>query len=132
MPYIFHFSCFELLLDADECGSSPCKYNGKCHLYGGSYKCLCEGDWEGPSCESKFLLNLIDELKVIPLKEVIFQLKAFFGNLVVKTRMQQTLTVGFFTFHCQDEMAVRMPILEYGRATLKEQPCCFVLRGRNR
>ena len=67
-------------------------------MYGGSYKCLCEEHWEGPRCESKFLLDLIDELKVTPLKEVIFKLKAFFGNLVVKTRMQQTLTVGLFHF----------------------------------
>ncbi|CAH3023105.1 unnamed protein product [Porites evermanni] len=36
---------------ADECESSPCKNNGKCHLYGGSYKCLCEEHWEGPRCE---------------------------------------------------------------------------------
>ena len=86
------FYCFQFLSDADECESSPCKYDGKCHLYDDSYKCECEGDWQGPSCESKFLLNLMDELKVTPLKEVIGNLRTTTTALLTTTRSELQCT----------------------------------------
>ncbi|KAK2566332.1 hypothetical protein P5673_009827 [Acropora cervicornis] len=36
--------------DADECVSSPCKYNGRCQVDGSTFVCECIGDWDGHIC----------------------------------------------------------------------------------
>lgn len=35
---------------ADECVSSPCKYNGRCQVDGSTFVCECIGDWDGHIC----------------------------------------------------------------------------------
>ncbi|XP_022805794.1 uncharacterized protein LOC111342934 [Stylophora pistillata] len=35
----------------DECVSTPCQHNGKCHEDGTSYMCKCSRAWEGTNCE---------------------------------------------------------------------------------
>lgn len=52
-PY-HEISRFQSLSDADECESSPCKQNGKCHVSGSSYTCDCTAHWEGYTCNSKY------------------------------------------------------------------------------
>ena len=42
---------FLILLDVNECESSPCKNNGSCVDGVGSYTCVCSQGYIGEECE---------------------------------------------------------------------------------
>ena len=50
-----------MLLDIDECESSPCSANAHCHNTVGSFQCRCKNGFSGDglTCSSKTKLVLI-------------------------------------------------------------------------
>lgn len=47
-----------MILDIDECESSPCQNGATCHNNQNHYACTCAGGWTGTNCdEGKFVFS---------------------------------------------------------------------------
>ncbi|KAF4019264.1 hypothetical protein G4228_010504 [Cervus hanglu yarkandensis] len=52
---LIEWMCREAKQPVNLCKPSPCMNEGACVLHNGSYRCECQGGWEGPHCENRAL-----------------------------------------------------------------------------
>ncbi|OWK08063.1 hypothetical protein Celaphus_00008706 [Cervus elaphus hippelaphus] len=50
---LIEWMCREAKQPVNLCKPSPCMNEGACVLHNGSYRCECQGGWEGPHCENR-------------------------------------------------------------------------------
>ena len=52
VTFFFFFSFLILLIETDECSSTPCQNGGTCTDLINAYSCTCEDGYEGTDCET--------------------------------------------------------------------------------
>lgn len=57
----WYHALFILLLDVDECRSTPCANNGTCINNKGSYTCVCKRGWTDLNCDKGMDCNVETE-----------------------------------------------------------------------
>ncbi|XP_069423698.1 von Willebrand factor A domain-containing protein 2 isoform X4 [Ovis canadensis] len=55
---LIEWICREAKRPVNLCKPSPCMNEGTCVLRNGSYRCECQGGWEGPHCENRDLESI--------------------------------------------------------------------------
>ena len=58
--YVFHMSvCITYVTAFDPCKSRPCQNKGICTISRSGFACVCQGNYDGTTCQSKYCFPTI-------------------------------------------------------------------------